>query len=84
MAESKRQTLSPEKDGVVNKISNLPESLLCHILSFLPTKDSIATSILSTRWKLLWTLVPMLDLDSDTINTSELSVDDDDDDDEDD
>uniref|UniRef100_A0A7N2MBA0 FBD domain-containing protein n=1 Tax=Quercus lobata TaxID=97700 RepID=A0A7N2MBA0_QUELO len=37
------------------------------------------------QWKLLWTLVPKLDLDSDTINTSELSAaaaDDDDEDDE--
>ena len=76
----KRQTLSPGKDAVVDRISSLPESLLCHILSFLPTKDSIATSILSTRWKLLWTLVPKLDLDSDKISTSELSLDDDDDD----
>ena len=68
-----------KKDAAVDRISNLSESLLCHILSFLPTKDSIATSILSTRWKLLWTLVPKLDLDSDTINTSELSADDDED-----
>ncbi|KAK4576674.1 hypothetical protein RGQ29_027284 [Quercus rubra] len=79
-SNSKRQTLSPGKDAVVDRISSLPESLLCHILSFLPTKDSIATSILSTRWKLLWTLVPKLDLDSDKISTSELSLDDDDDD----
>ncbi|KAL4619597.1 hypothetical protein ACB092_06G091200 [Castanea dentata] len=78
-SNSKRQTLSPGKDAVVDRISSLPESLLCHILSFLPTKESIATSILSTRWKLLWTLVPKLFLDSDKINTSELSLDDDED-----
>nr|POF18279.1 f-box/fbd/lrr-repeat protein [Quercus suber] len=81
-SNSKSQTLSPGKDAVVDRISSLPESLLCHVLSFLPTKESIATSVLSTRWKLLWTLVPKLDLDSDKISTSELSLDDDDDDDD--
>nr|POE60914.1 f-box/fbd/lrr-repeat protein [Quercus suber] len=75
MAE--RETLSPGKDAVVDRISSLPESLLCYVLSFLPTKESIATSILSTRWKLLWTLVPKLDLDTYTISTSELWADDD-------
>ncbi|KAL4619603.1 hypothetical protein ACB092_06G091600 [Castanea dentata] len=72
MAKSNTKSikLSPEKDAAVDRISNLPESLLCHILSFLPTKDSIATSILSSRWKLLWTLVPKLDLESHTIDTS--------------
>ncbi|XP_030928363.1 putative FBD-associated F-box protein At3g50710 [Quercus lobata] len=75
-SNSKPQTLYPGKDAVVDRISSLPESLLCHILCFLPTKESVATSILSTRWELLWTLVPKLDLDSDKISSSALSLDD--------
>ncbi|CAI9100363.1 OLC1v1037343C1 [Oldenlandia corymbosa var. corymbosa] len=46
-------------------ICNLPDSVLCHILSFLPTKFAVGTSILSTRWKNLFTLIPKLKLDFD-------------------
>ncbi|KAK9269637.1 hypothetical protein L1049_001414 [Liquidambar formosana] len=44
-------------------ISNLPDSVLHHILSFLPTKDAVRFCMFSTRWKYLWTSLPNIDLD---------------------
>ncbi|KAM5586461.1 F-box/LRR-repeat protein [Rosa sericea] len=45
---------------VEDRISQLPDGVLCHILSFVPTKYAVRTSILSTRWKDMWTCVPYL------------------------
>ncbi|KAL7166269.1 hypothetical protein ACSBR2_037025 [Camellia fascicularis] len=50
-----------------DRISTLPDSVLAHILSFLPTKYAVATSTLSPRWKHIWTSVPNLEFDEKTL-----------------
>lgn len=46
-----------------DRISCLPNAILCHILSFLPTKYAVATCVLSSTWKLVWTSLPNLCFD---------------------
>ncbi|XP_015575332.2 F-box/LRR-repeat protein At3g03030-like [Ricinus communis] len=55
---SKRQKYS--KIGNEDRISKLPESIQCHILSFLFTNEAVTTSILCKRWRLVWTSLSVL------------------------
>lgn len=49
-----------EKD----RLSDLPDFVLLHILKFLNTKQAVQTSVLSTRWKNLWKCLTKLTLNS--------------------
>ncbi|CAN0879587.1 F-box/FBD/LRR-repeat protein At5g53840 [Linum grandiflorum] len=45
---------------IPDRLSDLPDHILHHILSFLDTKSSVQTIILSKRWTSLWKYVPVL------------------------
>ncbi|KAL8031805.1 hypothetical protein ABFX02_13G052500 [Erythranthe guttata] len=48
----------------IDRLSDLPDSIICHILSFLPTtKNTVATSILARRWRYPRSYVPNLIFD---------------------
>ena len=58
--------------GGTDRLSGLPDSILCHILSFLPTRTSVATmSLVSRRWRNLWKHVQVFDFnfDCDCVST---------------
>lgn len=51
---------------MADRISELPDSILSHILSLIPTKLTATTSILSKRWRSVWLSVCTLDFDDAT------------------
>nr|DAD35985.1 TPA_asm: hypothetical protein HUJ06_006625 [Nelumbo nucifera] len=58
-----------------DRISDLPESILHHILSFLPARYAVRTSILSRRWQHLWYYVSILDFDDDLLSDDGINED---------
>ncbi|CAA7062495.1 unnamed protein product [Microthlaspi erraticum] len=55
----------------MDRFSQLTDDLLIKILSFLPTKDAVATSTLAKRWLSLWTLVPRLNFEDRWVDIEE-------------
>ncbi|KAL3653051.1 hypothetical protein CASFOL_002732 [Castilleja foliolosa] len=61
--EEKVSDSSPNKrmkEMAIDRLSALPDGILIHILSFIGVKKSAVTSVLSKRWKFLWTELPEL------------------------
>ncbi|XP_045822435.1 putative F-box/FBD/LRR-repeat protein At1g78760 [Trifolium pratense] len=58
-------------DRKEDRLSDLSECVLLHILSFLSAKQAVQTCILSKRWNNLWKLLPTLRLSSSNFDTQD-------------
>lgn len=56
-------TQNQGKDKSRTVINELPDHILQHIISFLPTKLAVQTSVISRRWKSLWRHFTTVDLE---------------------
>ncbi|KAK7312749.1 hypothetical protein VNO77_36846 [Canavalia gladiata] len=65
------QIIENNAKAATDRISDLPDAVLHHIFFLLPIKCVAQMSILSKRWKFLWTTFP--DLDFTTLNPFEFS-----------
>ncbi|XP_077215952.1 F-box/FBD/LRR-repeat protein At1g13570-like isoform X4 [Tasmannia lanceolata] len=58
-----RKILQPRKGKKEEPISNLSDDILSLILSRIPLREAVRTSVLSKRWRCLWCSIPYLQLD---------------------
>ncbi|KAJ8438022.1 hypothetical protein Cgig2_030003 [Carnegiea gigantea] len=64
MASHTKKTSNGKNDHV-DRISNLPDFVLLHILSFLDTREACRVSILSKEWTSVWRTASFLDFQID-------------------
>ncbi|XP_023760102.1 putative F-box/FBD/LRR-repeat protein At4g13965 [Lactuca sativa] len=57
---TRKDTVDVERD----RLSSLPDKLIHKILSLLNIKDAISTSVLSSRWRFIWTSMPYLNFEN--------------------
>ncbi|MCH80914.1 F-box family protein [Trifolium medium] len=57
-----------------DRLSDLPDCVILHILSFLNAKHAVQTCVLSTRYENLWKRIPVLILDSSESNFRTLKI----------
>ncbi|EHA8588010.1 F-box/FBD/LRR-repeat protein [Cocos nucifera] len=69
MATSGRTTPDP---GWADRLSSLPDAILSSILSLLPVREAVRTSVLSKRWRHVWCHTSDLFLDAPNLLPSHL------------
>ncbi|CAI0413398.1 unnamed protein product [Linum tenue] len=52
--------------AAIDRLSSLPDPILCHVLSFLDTKSVVQTSVLSQRWRSTWKHISVLNFTRDS------------------
>ncbi|XP_074272710.1 F-box/LRR-repeat protein At3g26922-like [Silene latifolia] len=60
---SKKSRSCESNDGIEDRLSGLPDELIVHILSLMPTLDAVRTMLIQ-RFRNLWTLVPALSFEN--------------------
>ncbi|KAI3858360.1 hypothetical protein MKX03_024684 [Papaver bracteatum] len=62
--ERGKSSSSSSEEQEKDRISNLPDSIIEHILSSIDMKFAVQTCVLSTRWRYTWTSLPALNFDA--------------------